>query len=78
MTFGLSVAFMAEERKSVMISGRLPAALVDRVDYVARNIDSDTVKNRSTALRAALEAWLPGCEDRLRELGVLGAAKARK
>ncbi len=61
-----------------MISGRLPAALVDRVDYVTRNIDSETIKNRSAALREALEAWLPGCEDRLRELGVLAPTRARK
>lgn len=67
---------MGMERKDVMVSARLPGELVDRVDYVARNIDSQTVKNRSTALREALEAWLPGCEDRLRELGVL-AKKAR-
>lgn len=68
---------MGIERKNIMISARLPTALVDRLDYVARNIDSETVKNRSTGLREALEAWLPGCEDRLRELGVL-TAKARK
>jgi predicted DNA-binding protein len=68
---------MSTERKTVMISGRLPAALVERLDYVTRNIDSETIKNRSAALREALEAWLPGREDRLRELGIL-AAKARK
>jgi Arc/MetJ-type ribon-helix-helix transcriptional regulator len=62
---------------TIMISGRLPKALVERLDYVTRNIDSDTVKNRSAALREALEAWLPGREDRLRELGILGAKKAR-
>jgi predicted DNA-binding protein len=68
---------MGTERKTVMVSGRLPAALVERVDYVTRNIDSETIKNRSAALREALEAWLPGCEDRLRELGIL-ATKVRK
>jgi Arc/MetJ-type ribon-helix-helix transcriptional regulator len=68
---------MSTEKKTIMISGRLPAALVERVDYVTRNIDSDTIKNRSAALREALEAWLPGREDRLRELGVM-AAKVRK
>jgi Arc/MetJ-type ribon-helix-helix transcriptional regulator len=68
---------MDAERKTVMISGRLPKALVERVDYVTRNIDSDTIKNRSAALREALEAWLPGCEDRLRALGIM-AAKVRK
>jgi Arc/MetJ-type ribon-helix-helix transcriptional regulator len=61
---------------TIMISGRLPKALVERLDYVTRNIDSETVNNRSAALREALEAWLPGREDRLRELGVL-AKKAR-
>lgn len=65
-----------ESKKDVMVSARLPGELVERVDYVARNIDSDAVKNRSTALRAALEAWLPGCEERLRVLGVL-VKKAR-
>ncbi len=69
---------MGTERKTIMISGRLPAALVDRVDYVTRNIDSETIKNRSAALREALEAWLPGCEDRLRELGILTAKAVRK
>lgn len=67
---------MGLERKDVMVSARLPKELVERTDYVARNIEGHTVKNRSTALRAALEAWLPGCEDRLRELGVL-AKKTR-
>jgi len=67
---------MGTERKTVMISGRLPAALVERLDYVTRNIDSETIKNRSAALREALESWLPGREDRLRELGVL-AKKTR-
>jgi predicted DNA-binding protein len=62
---------------TIMISGRLPKALVERLDYVTRNIDSETVKNRSAALREALEAWLPGREDRLRELGILSAKKTR-
>lgn len=63
---------MTSERKSTRISARLPAGVVSRVDFVVRNIDSDAVKNRSAALLAALEAWLPGREDRLRELGILG------
>jgi Arc/MetJ-type ribon-helix-helix transcriptional regulator len=66
---------MTPERKSLMVSVRLPAALVARADYVARNTDGE-VKNRSSALRAALENWLPGQEDRLRELGIL-AKKTR-
>lgn len=67
---------MTPERKSTMISARVPAAAVSRVDFVVRNIDSETVKNRSAAVLAALEAWLPGQEDRLRELGIL-AKKTR-
>lgn len=67
---------MPDERKTVMISSRLPAALVERLDYVTRNIDSEVIKNRSAGLRVALESWLPGCEDRLRELGIL-AKKTR-
>jgi hypothetical protein len=54
-----------------MVSARVPAVVVTRVDFIVRNTDSETVKNRSAALLAALEAWLPGQEDRLRELGVL-------
>lgn len=67
---------MTPERKSIMISGRLPPAVVSRVDFIVRNIDNDAVRNRSAALLAALEAWLPGQEDRLRELGIL-AKKTR-
>lgn len=66
---------MGLERKSIMVSVRLPTALVARADYVVRNNDGD-VKDRSAALRAAVEAWLPGREDKLRELGVL-AKKVR-
>lgn len=68
---------MGTERKATMVSARLPAGLVARVDYVARNTDTEGVKNRSTALQAALESWLPGQENRLRELGLDGAKKAR-
>lgn len=60
-----------ERKKSTMISARLPTALVDRVDYVSRNIDSEATKNRSGVVRAALESFLPAMEDRLRVLGVL-------
>lgn len=62
---------MGQEQKSVMLSARLPKPLVERLDYVARNTDSDNVKNRSTALRSAIEAWLPGQEQRLTDLGIL-------
>ena len=54
-----------------MVSARLPTGLVERVDYITRNTDSETVDNRSTAIRAALEAWLPGQELMLVKLGVL-------
>jgi len=43
---------MSTERKT-MISARLPAALIARVDFVARNIDTEAVKNRSAAGRRA-------------------------
>lgn len=66
---------MMPERKSTRISARLPASLVARADFVARNTDGE-VRNRSAALQAALETWLPGEEDKLRELGLL-AKKAR-
>lgn len=62
---------MALERKTTMISARVPAAMVTRLDFVARNTEVAAVKNRSTAVFAALEAWLTAQEDRLRELGVL-------
>lgn len=61
---------MTIERKTVMVSARLPAALVARADFVARNTDGD-IKNRSAALQAALEEWLPEQEQRLVELGVI-------
>lgn len=67
---------MTPERKSTMISARVPAAVVSRVDFVVRNIDNDTVNNRSAAVLAALEAWLPAQEQRLEELGIL-TKKAR-
>ncbi len=66
---------MTPERKNIMVSVRLPAALVARADFVARNTDGD-IKSRSAALHAALEGWLPGQESRLMELGVL-AKKTR-
>jgi Arc/MetJ-type ribon-helix-helix transcriptional regulator len=56
---------MPTERKSTMISARLPSELVARVDFVTRN--NGDVRNRSTALRAALEDWLPGLEHDIRK-----------
>lgn len=68
---------MATERKDTMVSVRLPAPLVARVDYVARNTE-DYVKNRSVAVLAALEAWLPEQEQRVeRLLGTSAPKKAR-
>ena len=57
---------MATERKTVMISARLPASLVARVDFVARNTEGE-IKNRSGAVQAALEDWLPGHEFEIRK-----------
>lgn len=76
MTLTVSVPFMAEERKSVMISARLPAVLVERVDHAVRNTDSKAVNNRSAAVCAALEGWLPAQEEKLKVL--LGASLAKK
>lgn len=66
---------MTLERKSHRLNARVPAALVARMDFVIRNTDT-IAESRSAALLAALEAWLPVQEDRLRELGVL-TKKAR-
>lgn len=57
---------MTTERK-IMVSVRLPAALVARADYVARNHDGD-IRSRSAALYAALDDWLPKQEQRLEQL----------
>lgn len=67
---------MMDECKSPMISARLPRALVERVDYVARNAEGP-ITNRSKAVRAALEAWLPEQEKKLQALG-LTPPKARR
>lgn len=61
---------MPTERKAVMVSVRLPASLVARADFIARNTDGD-IKSRSAALQAALEGWLPEQERKLETLGVL-------
>lgn len=63
---------MVAERKSIMISVRLPMALATRLDYAVRNTDAEMgVKNRSTAVCDAIEGWLPGQERRLQELGII-------
>lgn len=61
---------MGPEKKT-MISIRLPAALVVRLDYVARNTEVEWVRNRSTAAHAAINDWVNSQEERLRVLGVL-------
>jgi hypothetical protein len=47
------------------------AVLLTRLDFVVRNIDNPLIRNRSTALLAALDAWLVAQEQRLVELGIL-------
>lgn len=65
---------MTTERKTrtrSILSVQLPTSLMGRVDFVVRNTEPETVKNRSVAVRKALEAWLPGHEERLSVLGLL-------
>lgn len=62
---------MPPERKSAMVSVRLSAALAARLDFVVRNVDTEGIKNRSTAVVAALAHWLPTQEARLEELGII-------
>lgn len=72
MTDSATVAFMSLESK-VMISFRLPADLVQRVDFVAGNLDALTLAQptRSAVMTAAIEAYLPQAEKRLRDLRIL-------
>lgn len=60
---------MASELKTLMVSVRLPASVVERLDYVARNNDTG-LRNRSEAVEAAIAAWLPRQEERLKTLGL--------
>jgi metal-responsive CopG/Arc/MetJ family transcriptional regulator len=62
---------MGTERKSIMISVRLPVALATRLDYAVRNTDAEGIRNRSTAICSAVEGWLPGQEKRMTELGLI-------
>jgi hypothetical protein len=62
------IAPMAKERKTARVSARLPASLVDRADFVARN--DATVRNRNTAIERALADWLPKREQGLIQLGL--------
>lgn len=66
---------MGTERKSTMVSARLPTVLVERVDYVVRNSEPELVRNRSEAFHKALEAWLPNEEQRLIAAGVMNAPR---
>lgn len=74
--FGYMIALMSEERKNRRINARVPDALLARVDFVVRNLDSTAVKNRSTAFLAAIEAWLLTQEEQLEKLGI-SSKKAR-
>jgi hypothetical protein len=56
--------------KTTMICVRVPSGLVDRVDYVVRNTDSERVTNRSRAVSAALEGWTKAEELKLEALGI--------
>lgn len=69
MTTDAMLLPMSSERK-FMFSCRLPTSLVERMDFVARNIDSDALATRSAVVFAAVEAWLPAAEKRLCELGL--------
>ena len=62
---------MSAERKTTMVSARLPSDTVARVDFVVRNSEPELVRNRSTAIELALLAWLPNEETRLEKLGIL-------
>jgi predicted DNA-binding protein len=53
----------------IMISLRLPAGLVNRLDYAARNTD-ERQATRSSEIQEAIELWLRGREDQLRKLGL--------
>jgi predicted DNA-binding protein len=52
-----------------MISVRLHAGLVDRLDYVVRNTD-ECKATRSSEIQEAIEVWLRSREDQLRKLGL--------
>jgi hypothetical protein len=62
---------MGLERKTLMISVRIQGPMMARLDYIMRNVEAPWVKNRSTLVIAALEAFACAREDELRVLGVL-------
>jgi predicted transcriptional regulator len=57
-------------KSSQQVTVRLPVDLVERLDFVARNTDADEITSRSAAILEAVEWWLPGAEQRLREVGL--------
>ena len=63
---------MARKRKT-MVSFRLSADLLRRVDFIVGNTPNDALASRSAVVVAAIEAWLPGVEGavkaHLRDLG---------
>jgi metal-responsive CopG/Arc/MetJ family transcriptional regulator len=67
---------MPPERKTVMVSLRLPANLVERLDYVTRNNARD-IRSRSEAIHCAVVAWLSVEEPKLVHLGLTLPKKAR-
>lgn len=68
---------MVTNGKSFMFSARLPADLVERVDFVARNSEDPNMVTRSAAVHDALNKWLPEQERRLTALGLTPPKKAR-
>jgi metal-responsive CopG/Arc/MetJ family transcriptional regulator len=52
-----------------MISLRLSANLVERLDFIVRN-DEANAATRSSEVQAAIESWLNSRERRMRELGL--------
>jgi Arc/MetJ-type ribon-helix-helix transcriptional regulator len=59
---------MSRARKT-MISVRLPASLIDRLDYAVRNTD-ESQATRSSQIQEAIELWLRSREEQLRKLGL--------
>lgn len=77
MTNQLIIPFMEDGRKSTMISARLRTPLIDRVDYVTKNTKG-AATSRTSAIREALENWLPGEElDIQQRLGTSAPKKLR-
>jgi len=60
-----------------MVSARLSPLLLERLEYVAKNTDTDGINNRTDCIAAALIAWLPGQEKRVGELLGTSQKKSR-